>query len=195
VGYFTAPYDDEPRAFAAEGFPTIVGELAGAQTFGNPASVSAVDDARAYLVSRFGCDPTRFLLAGASAGTLTALSWLLANPSGGCLAVAVTVPALDLQDLHDNRGYGAQIETAYGGLAAYQAALPTHSPVVFASSLPAGIPIRLWTSSNDPVVIPASADSFVANAPNVSRVDLGPVGHDVAAVSGADMAAWLKTQV
>ena len=106
-------------------------------------------------------------------------------------AIALITPVVDVDDIHDNNrnGYAAEIEARYGGLAAFDAALPTHNPVAFAGQL-AGIPIKVWISSNDPVVIPATVDAFAAGS-GAAVASLGAVGHTAGALDGADVASFL----
>lgn len=170
---------------------TVIAADLGGQTFGNDTAITRIGQAITYLRSTWAQSGPVVLVAG-SMGVLGALSYTLAHPTE-VQAVAGIIPGLDLADLM-LRGAAADINAAYGG--AYNDAThgPTHSPVQFADELPADLPIRLWTSNNDAIAVPATADTFVTARPQTVRTDLGALGHTSAAViaSAAGVVEWVE---
>lgn len=171
-------------------FTVGVADLGGDQ-WGNNLHVARIGAQLDYLAANYGANRPAVLVAG-SMGTLGALAFTLAFPARVRLVVAV-LPALDLQDLL-SRGAAAGINAAYGG--AYNDATdgPTHSPVKFAAALPAGLPIALFTCSDDAIAVPATADAFVAARPQTYRENLGALGHTEAAIGAAfgPVRTWLR---
>lgn len=154
----------------------------GGQTFGNNTAITRIGQAVTYLRSTWGQSGPVVLVAG-SMGVLGAMSYTLANPTE-VAAIAGVIPGLDLADLM-LRGAAADINAAYPPGYNDGTDGPTHSPVQFAGSLPAGLPIKLWTSSNDTICVPATADAFVAARPQTERENLGALGHTDAAIVAA----------
>lgn len=165
-------------------FLVIAADLGG-EAWGNDTHMNRINDAIFYMRTRFGYGAEPVAFCAGSMGTLGALNYLRANPSQ-VKGVAAIIPALDLADLM-LRGAAAGINAAYPP--AYNDATmgPTHSPVKYAASLPSQTskPIKLWTSSNDAITVPATADAFVAARPSTPRVNLGALGHTDAAVAAA----------
>lgn len=164
---------------AETGHPIIAADLGGPSTWGSDASLARTTDAFNYIIARMGAKSDKALLWGGSMGTLTALLWAKANPTK-VAALAVSLPVLNLQDVHDNRTFGATvygpiIETAYGGAAGYAAALATKNPAATPASW-AGVPMKLWYSEDDPVAIPSEVAAFAA-ASGAQTVSQGAAGH------------------
>ncbi len=89
------------------------------------------------------------------------------------------IPTLDLAYVHDNDigSSAAGIETAYGGLAAYQAALPTHNPAQYAATLNT-VPQHIVYSTDDTFTIEATTLAYAATVGAVLQSQ-GAVGHTV----------------
>lgn len=172
-------------ALAAAGYPVISCDLGGTLTWGNDTAFAAVDDAWAYLKSAFGAKTDKVGLIGVSMGALTALGWARQHLSS-VFAVAASIPVLDLDDVYQgNKGsYRADIGTAHG--VTYPTTIPTlstRSPVAFGSSDLAGLPLKCWSSSNDPIATVTSLASAWAGAGSTKTVvDLGAVGHNGATI-------------
>lgn len=170
----------------------VIGADLGLQAWGNDTHVARIIEARDYLSSQFGTSG-KVLLVGVSMGMLGALGYARLYP-GNVQAVVGIIGAMDLADLL-LRGAATSINAAYPP--AYDDATdgPTHSPVKYAASLDASLPIRLYTASNDPTVVPTTADAFVAARPQTTRVDVGALGHSEASITAATAPAiaWLKT--
>lgn len=175
------------------GFAVSSHALGGVATWGNSASQTKMGDAKAYMqAAPVSAKAGPVLLYGGSMGTLTALNYTLANPSN-VLAVAAILPAVSLQSLRDNAAYTASVEAAYGGNAGYLAALATHSPLVRAAEFASlGIPMKLWYSTDDTVVIPSTVTDFAA-ASGASLQSMGATAHTVPDRFGYESAEWLAS--
>lgn len=169
----------------------VAADLAG-NAFGNATSDARITDAITYARSLGAVGKPR--LIGISMGAAAALNYARPRASE-VVAVAGIIPALDLADLKTNRGMGALIDAAYPP--AYDDAThgPTRSPVRYAAELAQILPVCLWTASNDPYAVPATADAFVNARPQTGRISVGALGHTPAAVAAAapQIAAWLTT--
>lgn len=162
----------------------------GLQNWGNAASVTRTQAAVDFAVASLGARADGILALTTSMGAFTLLNW--ARTRLGLLrGAALLIPGLDLQDIRDNNRSGAQgfIDTAYGGSGALAAAYPTRSPLVYRAEL-AGAPLRLWTSSDDPVCQPAASATFAA-ATGAPIVSLGAVGHSVSGLRVGDVVDYL----
>jgi hypothetical protein len=167
----------------ARHFVVVVADL-GYDTFCNDTAITRIGLARQYLqephvwTGKPMAKPGKVILAGGSMGAGNSLAYARANPTH-VAAVAALIPFVDIQDVVTNNrlGLADDINTAYGGH--YDDAVhgPTHSPVRFAASMDPDIPIHLWTASNDPATVPATATEFVALRPQTGRTNVGALGH------------------
>lgn len=174
----------------AQRYTVCVADL-GYNTFGNPTGITRVEQAVAYLAATWGATGP-VTLVGASMGAAVELNYARVHPEN-VAAVACIIPAVDL-NVPDAHPAAASIDAAYPP--AYDPGNPTmtaHSPVLFASSLPADMPIHLWTSSNDTTVLPATADAFVAARPTTGRTDIGAHGHGGIDVAVPLVCSWLAS--
>ena len=132
----------------------------GGETWGNDLAVSRID-------SYVGDGPA--ILVGISMGGCNALNYARAHPDK-VVGVAGVIPLVDLEAARQFAG--AAIDAAHpgGGSAG-------RSPVNFAADLPGGMPIHLWTSSDDPLLPPSAAEAFVEARPQTGLTSLGAVGH------------------
>lgn len=200
-GYSTATY---PAAsfYGSSGQRSLVDSVArhctvgladlGGNQYGSNTGITRIGQVRTHLASEWGTTGT-LILIGVSAGVPNALAYALANPT----LVGAVVGILPILDLAHARSlgapYDAAIDAAYGGTYNDLTDGPTHSPVQFAASLPSDMPIHLFTSSDDTLAVPSTANAFMAARPQTTRTDLGAVGHSdssvAAAVSG--VVEWL----
>lgn len=162
----------------------LVADL-GFASFGNATAITRVGQAITYLRSTWG-QSGPVVMVGISMGAITALAYTLAHPTE-VKACALVIPGLDIADLHTHNvlGVPALIDAAYPPAYSDATDGPTHSPIHFAGSLPANLPIHLWTSSDDNLAVPSTADAFVAARPQTARTDLGALGHTDTAISAA----------
>jgi alpha-beta hydrolase superfamily lysophospholipase len=92
--------------YADRGYVVCAPLLAGASSWGNAASVSAVDAVLTYLGTTYGADVTRPLFIADSHGASIVMNWAVRNPTrfGGA---TLRVPAISLRTMHDtNAGWG-----------------------------------------------------------------------------------------
>jgi hypothetical protein len=183
-------YATEAHQVTARAGVTLTGDDGGPACFGNDTcsgSGGAVDLGAAWLLSQPGVKTDKLIGYAGSMGNLDLFNWI-ANVSGALAKVACVVsvlPAVDLQDLHDNRylvtpGDAATfIETAYGGSAGYLAALPTHNPAANPSAF-SSIPILLCYSTNDPIAVPSVVTAFAAAVgSNATLYPYAAAGHSI----------------
>jgi predicted alpha/beta hydrolase family esterase len=172
----------EPANLAAGGFPVLTPDAGGASTWGNDTAMTALDGAFGYITSQPGVATDKIFLYGGSMGCLTVCNWAMRNPTK-VKGIILELPAVSLQDLHDNRqlvspgDIGALIETAYGGNAAYLTALPSRDPNTTANRTTlSAFPFQIWYSTNDPIAVASIATAFGA-AVGAEMHSLGAVGH------------------
>lgn len=170
-------------------------DLGGPATWGNQAMIDAIDDQIAWGAATYGTRTDKVALYAGSHGA-TALNWVWRNPSK-LVACALTIPAVSLQGLHDRDpvglGIAASIEAAYGGLAGYLAALPTHDPSHpnnTAQLAPLKDKLRIWYSTNDNVIDPQWVTAFAA-ATGITAVSVGAQGHSLGPTANQDVLDWL----
>jgi len=160
---------------------------------GNAAAVTALTNLRSWLITNYGYrSNVRVGYVGLSVGMVEALVWSWNNPTLFA-GIAGVVGATDLDSLHDRNALGvmaANIEAAYGGLAAWDAAKPTRDPHVNAALIrPLGDRIRIWFSTDDPVVLPAETRADV-DAWGAQSTAFGSAGHGVGAWEPDDLVIW-----
>lgn len=190
TSYLSAAFKREPRALARAGFWNFCADLAG-DPFGAPLGDDAMDDADAELGLYTEPDSLVSLVCG-SMGALTGLNWYRLNPLA-VSAIALIIPALDLEDLHDNRGLDAAIEApnAFGSEAAYLAAIAERSPIENAADFQ-DVPIRIYYSSDDPICLPVICEAF-AEATNAELVSLGAIGHNATTLDARDIVSFIRS--
>lgn len=172
----TKPDSHKQMLAIAKNNRVIAADLGG-QTWGNDTAISRIHEVIAYA----GGSPV--ILVGASMGGCNALAYTRAHPEN-VLALALEIPLLSIQSIV-SLGYGAEINAAYPPAYDDSTHGPLHSPIRFATDLPQDLPIKLWTSSNDPLVLPEVAEEFLSLRPQTLHADLGPLGHTGTAVNAA----------
>ncbi len=169
---------------------TVIAADLGFNTFGNATGVTRVGQAIDYLASSWGTSGPA-VLVGASMGGQVALNFAVRYPERVAAVVGI-IPALSLSTQPGNPA-ADEIDLAFPP--AYDAGNPdhlAHDATHFAPDLPAELPIHLWTSSDDPVCIPAFTDAFLAARPQTLHTSIGAQGHggvDIAVPLAAD---WLR---
>jgi pimeloyl-ACP methyl ester carboxylesterase len=177
-----ASYLEQLRTLAQS--HTVYAADFGGSGFGNDAQIAKV----IALMDHYDIDDAVFV--GASMGAASALNVARVHPTR-VSAVACVIPALDL-DVANEHAAADEIDAAYPpGYDPENPLHAAHSPVEFASSLPATLPIHLFTSSNDPTCLPATADAFVAARPQTMRTVYGAYGHGGIAAAVPLVEAWL----
>lgn len=173
---------------------SVSGDLGGLSTWGNDASVDALDELVTWAGTNHGTRTNRVALYGVSMGGLTALNWAMRNPSK-VAAIGLMVPAVSLQGIHDRDpiGIAALIETAYTNEAGYLAALPTNDPshaAVRATAQQLGPKTRIWYSSDDNVIAASEVLAY-AGWTGCAIDNIGAVGHASTAPALSAAAQWL----
>lgn len=161
----------------------------GLQSWGNDTAVTEIGNGIDRLRNDWGVTG-KIALVGASMGGCNALNYAVRFPED-VACVAAVIALTDLGALYDTHPeYVAEIDTAYGGTfdSADRAA---HSPIAFANTLDAAMPISLWTSTNDPLVLPAWHTAFVAARPQTEQFDIGAHGHGFGLEDGPVIADWV----
>lgn len=152
----------------------IVADLA-LQSFGSPNCVNRAVEAMDYGEANLGVvGPWTFVAA--SMGNAGACSTALAVPDR-VDKIASIIPLVSLYDAWANKGYGAQINLAYGHTYDDDVDGLTHSPLRMAAALPADLPIHFWCSDNDPLAELQFAQQFVTARPQTGLTHIGDHGH------------------
>lgn len=173
----------------AQDYLVIAADL-GLQAWGNDTHSERIGEARSHLAT-YGATGDLTLVAG-SMGNLGAFGYFRTHQSD-IRAVAGIIPCVDLDSIYA-LGAAADINIAYDTYDTNTDG-PLHSPVRYASTLDANVPVHLFTASNDTLVLPATATAFVAARPPTLRTNLGALGHSDAAVAASiePVCNWLKT--
>lgn len=189
------------------GFVCIAGDMGQTTsqgTFGNDTAVTRLGQLKTFvqgasspMQARGG--PVR-IVAG-SGGCTAALNYARANPTS-VAALFLICPLVDIEDFYNNWTNGgangtatapsgvtqAEIDTAYGGAAAFAAAMPSHNPIRSGNqAVLAGIPIWLAYSTNDPYISVQKVLDYAALVPSAQAVSQGAVGHTGLGVNPSDV--------
>jgi predicted alpha/beta hydrolase family esterase len=176
------PPDLITQALVAMGAPVLYGDFVDGRTWGSDLGQTRLGQLWTLQKNNFGAKNDKVVLYGSSMGALVVLNWARANPAS-VAAIALVIPATDLRDLHDNAasrgaaaaGAAAEIETAYGGAAAYAAAATAHNPAENAASY-RGLPMKIWYSGDDPTCLPSITTAFASGA-GAEAQNIGNFGH------------------
>ena len=128
---------------------------------------------------------------GTSMGGLTALNWGWRNPDR-VATMALSVPVLNLEAVGDENpsGVGAALIAAYGGQAAFDAALPTHGPEQNWDLIqPLADRLHVWAGAVDPICLIGHANEFVEQTG--CQYTINPTGHDFDWDTAA-IARWVR---
>lgn len=183
------------EALARRGIPSMSADWARPNPWGNDTVIARAADGFTFLTSAAAdfaqSAPDQVFVACFSEGATNGLNWVTRNLSK-VKAIVLGIPGTDMQHLHDDGVAAASMEAAYGGLAAWQAALPTHSPINFAGNL-SGIPAAAWYGKpdTDNVIRPADVEAFAAAHGNCELHSLGAAGHNPNLIPADEMADFL----
>lgn len=180
---------DTPNALVGAGFPTA--SPAVNATWGNSTMRTRITDLRTFMQSttprgwQFGSGKVHLL--GSSMGSACVLNWAKNNPTL-VQSIAITIGPPDMQAIHaaDRGGLAASIAAAYGGSAPTDA----DNPADYAADL-TGIPIKVWYSSNDTLILPAETEAFIAASGAESR-NMGALGHAVDGTEVPEIASFFS---
>lgn len=167
-----------PPVLAEKGVPIISAAFGGGDQWGNDTSQTRIGQAWTYVKSALGTRTDKFVGIGVSKGATALLNYTRSH-SANVAALVLIVPAVNVSDIHDNdrSGNAVHIENAYGGLAAWQAAAPTHDPALnTATHASQAIPTFILYGGSDTVCIPSVVTSF-ATAVGASVQSMGATDH------------------
>jgi pimeloyl-ACP methyl ester carboxylesterase len=162
------------------GWPMM--SFASGTTWGNDTIQARIEALRSYMGTTYGATVDEVHIVSGSMGALNALNYARANPTK-VRSIALQVPLTDLIDFHDRNvgGWATEIETAYGGLAAWNTAKSAHNPQdhlsEYASLYSGGMGMKVWYSTDDPYILPAKAQAF-ASAVGCPIQSMGAVAHN-----------------
>jgi pimeloyl-ACP methyl ester carboxylesterase len=180
------------RSICDQALPQASADLGGSADWGK--SIDAIDDLWERMVSVYGVADDGLLLWAGSMGGLLAANYARANPTK-VKGLALAIPANDLAYHHSGEDaatgkFAAEVEAAYGGLAAYEAALANFSPTLHNLGDYSG-EVLLFASEDDPQAPTAGVYEY-ASALNAEVVSLGSVGHSFQGLDGNRLARWLR---
>ena len=170
---------------------TVIAADLGLQTWGNDTGITRIGQAVAHLRATYGVvGPVG--LVGGSMGNANAMAYALAHPDEVAF-IAGIIPLIDIADVM-GRGAAAEVNAAYGGAYNDVTDGPTHSPIHFATALPADLPIRLWSSPTDALTPYATAVAFQAARPQTVLSVLPDTGHSDASFAAAtpEVVGWAR---
>lgn len=186
-----AVYGAAARGLADLGYPVLSIDAGGKRTWGNDASINAVVNAVAWArANRFAVSATKDpIIIGVSMGGATALNYARAHDAA---AVVSLIGAVDVDDLHDRNynGFAAEIEAAWGGAAAYEAAKLTHNPIDNLAQFDGSVPTCFWYSDTDPVT-PLAKVQQAAELAGGNLFSMGAIGHSVAGLDVRTLTDWV----
>jgi len=190
------------KMLADSGCVVVVADLGGTNTWGIDTVVHQTTGRIASLRTwaagaPYFADVSRTCLIGDSMGGMNAILYHRLIPANvKCTVLRCPVVAADA--LHDrDAGFATLINTAYGSLANWDAAVPTKDPshanqtaviATFASK------VRAFYSTNDTTVLPADVTSFAA-ATGVSIRPMGAVGHSPTSVHARQQADFIWSKL
>lgn len=188
----TAYQGRHTEALADAGYVVLSIDAGGPTTFGNDAAMAAITAAYNWLTGAGKARPGKIGVVGWSMGGCNALNWVKRNPAK-VAAVQCWTPLTDLDFFHGTAGYtpayspgsvapggyAAEIDAAYGGNYAVNAAGHKIRDE-YASWRGLGIPIKVFTAVDDAVIpVGQSRDGFVAGVAdaNVTFRSVASGGH------------------
>lgn len=182
------------HALANDGRMLLSADLGGVATWGNDIAMSRLT--AAYNVTQSLTDDMsgKVVLVGQSMGGLNAMLWARANPTLVHSVVSV-IPVVNLTDIHNNRGLGASIDSAYGGSYSEAVYGATKNPSTIAQ---AGgyntVRTLLYYGDTDILCLPEFAEAFANNSAltQAVAVDGGHSEEAVGLVPASDVIRFIN---
>jgi hypothetical protein len=159
--------------------------------YGNDTVLARIASAWTWAKANLPVKTDKFVLSGGSRGSADAINYLVRNASQ-VIACVLGIPPVNLEDVRANNRSSQQavIEAAYTNNAGWQAARPTRNPWEMGASVAAtGVPLHVWSSTDDPISLPTYTTDFVA-ATGATHHSMGAVGHSVPASVWPEMDAY-----
>ncbi len=127
-------------------------------TWGDAEMVTRIDDMLTYAEANYGFNPP-YHLVGVSMGTTCALNWAKNNLTK-TKSISCMLPAVDLQDIEDNRAPAYFPAVTPPSVAYGTGTIPNaYNPASYGAVLN-GTPIKLWYSTNDTICNPGTVTAF-----------------------------------
>ena len=142
--------------------------------------LDAITDLWEHMIAEWGIRDDKVAFVTGSGGALDALAWSIQNP-GKTAGIGGAVPCVSLERTHDQNldGRAAEIETVWGGLAAYDAGKNAVEPFDNLGALD-DFPMWLVVSANDTITPPSFVRELGSSLPNVIVETFGAQGHSIA---------------
>lgn len=141
-------------------------DLVQGDTWGLASVDAKITAHRTLAVSTFGAKSDKVVLFGGSMGGTSAALWASLNPTL-TRGIGMVIPVLDTKDCRDNdrNGFATNINTAFGGAAAFDAAEPTRNPRYTSTVLAAAkVPVVVNAGTRDVVTPYAITQAWCAEA-------------------------------
>ncbi len=162
-----------------------IGDLGG-QSWGKAlAQTQAAKD----LLTDVGC--TKIAAVGTSMGACNALNFIV-RESDQLECAALLIPLTDLVSARANpfiANRWPEIDALYGGN------YTGYNPIDFAEDIDPDFPMKIWYSSNDPLVYPSTVAAFIAARPQTEYYSMGAVLHDVPVVFNDGIKHWITKEM
>lgn len=158
-------YDGRALAEELEAL-VIVPALAPGDSWGLASVDAKVTAAWTLAKTSYGAKTDKVVLFGGSMGGCTAALWAANNPTL-CAGIGMVIPVLDTKDCRDNNrnGFATNINGAFGGAAAFDAAEPTRNPRYTSTAIAAAkIPVVANAGERDVVTPYAITQAWCAEA-------------------------------
>lgn len=167
---------------------TLSGDNGGTQTWGNAASVTALDSYVTKAKSNAGNG--KYALVGDSMGGLVALNYA-AQATVKPSAIVLTIPVLNPEDIRANNrwSYASLVNAAYGGSYNEATMGSTRNPYTMRNDAKLkGIPMLIFYGATDDLCLPSFAQAFAAADPTNRTLVSLPSGHEEASYAATDKA-------
>lgn len=166
----------------------VSGDNGGRQTWGNPASISALAATLNLAASSPWTSDTSYALIGNSMGAQVALNYA-AQATVKPRAIVGVVPVINPNDIKINNrsGYGSLIDGAYGGNYSENTHGAAHNPYTMRNDAKLkNIPMLFFYGIQDTLCLPEYVEAFIAADPT-KRVGIPvPFGHSLDAYAAVD---------
>lgn len=166
------------RSVASE-FPAVAGDNGGPQTWGNAASITALNSVLTKARLSANVHDTEYALIGNSMGGIVALNYA-AQATVKPKAMVMVIPVINLADIKVNNreGYGQLINDAYGNYDELSMGNTYNPYTMRAMAKLKNIPMLIFYGLADTVCIAEYTEAFI-NADPAYRTGVPlPYGHD-----------------
>jgi pimeloyl-ACP methyl ester carboxylesterase len=178
---------------ASTGFICSAADFGGTQNFGADPCALDVYTTWQTLVANYGAASDKVVIIATSMGFCTAFQFARKYP-GKVAAIAGVVPAVSLTDIYLNDRVGVRSAVAAAWNIAYPATLPTISDPTLNPGVYSNIAVKLYYSTADTAVIPATVTTFAALTGATTEVISTTLPHGDSAIGATpfpDLAQFL----